>query len=470
MSADYLSPAQSASEMTDTFYADAVKNTSYIPGHLHHLSEVVEYGTTVLPDPNSITSTSASAEATTAPALAAKMLASAEKQVPRSPWRCIHAGHDASIARKGDWIRHMDKYHKPGLIAWICRMPNCGRHFETEALFRQHHAASHHCRRCTHADEARISAAPKLAFACGFTGCSTLCQDWETWRDHVRDHISAGAGIETWQYSTELRNLLRRGEIAALWEAHAQQQLGAEQGYQHFFHWQQESSISFKRHLEYNKLQNDLSHLITSIFAAAVSVRSRVAPSHTQEILMNNADNVSENNFGLRASIPHHQEPTPLQLAAFAVTCDWNKPNPSYQFSNQQDSRPTWNDPSSPSTFANSIYGTSWVNTESMEEPASHNSFATSTPDSPSQRNGGMWFPNMSSGKGDEPVAKFGLPENLAQYMSSTNTIESQHSPAKSSPSTSLTKKFSSIFRKPNHSRSGSDNSDHRMGGMQMNF
>jgi hypothetical protein len=462
---------QGAPEITDDFYADAMKNTSHVPGYFHPLSEIEEYGAMVLPDSNLDTLTSGPPQTTTAPELAAQILSSAPKQVPVSPWRCIYPGHNKSIARKGDWIRHMDKYHKPDLIAWSCRVPGCGRQFETEALFRQHHAASHHCRRsCTHADDARNPATPRLAFACGFTGCSALFPDWDNWRDHVRDHISTGTSVDAWQYSTELRNLLRRGEIAALWEAHAQQQLGTEQGYQHFFHWQPDSSANFKRQLEYSKLRDGVPHLVTSIFAAAVSVRSRVAPALAQNILTNNATNVSEHNFGLSSSVPSHQESNQLPVAAFAVTYDWSKPNPSYQFSNQQSSQSVWNDLSNPSTFGNATYGNPWMNTNSMEQQASHNSFASPTSDSPTQRNVGMWFPNMPSGKEDDPVAKFGFPENLATYMSPANTMESQHSRTKSSSSTSLTKKISSIFRKPNHSRSGSDNSDHRMGGMQMNI
>lgn len=434
-------------------YLDSYPDRSHLDAPLNQLTESDEFTAMDLSglDSDTMASPPTQTLSTTAPA------------TPFGP--CIYPGHDKVISRKGDWVRHMDKYHKPGSSAWRCNVPNCGHVSETEDLFRQHHSNAHRCRKCMHADECRIDAEAKLVFACGFTGCLLLFKTWNSFRDHVKEHIAAGTSVASWHYSTELRNLLRRGEIAALWDAYCRQQLGAEHGYLHIFHWQPETSAHFKRELEYGDLREQLPQLVIRIFLAADSVRSRVASTFTSNCDTSQISVTAHNNSFRQPPSASHQELSSLDVAAYAVACGWdtNANAPTFGFANSQNGNADWMDVSyvDTSNLQTDPGNQSWLDAAPAEDPASfYGPFPTAS-QAPK-----MYFPN---GVPQDPLAAFGFPEDIASMrISATKTMDSQHSRTKSSSSTSITKKLSSIFRKPTHSRSDSDNSDHRSVSMQM--
>jgi hypothetical protein len=398
----------------------------------------------------------------------------------RLTWRCIYAGHEKfTIARKGDWVRHMDKYHKPGLEAWDCSIRGCGRLFETEPLFRQHHALSHHCRRnCTHADQSRTPATRKLAYACGFIGCSSLFSDWTPWRDHVRDHLLSGTSIELWKHTVELRNLLRRREISALWEYHVMQQLGATEGYQPMFQWEPHSTAHLKRHLEYSDLRTDPQKLVTLIFEAAISVTSQtnspsmpltdIDPTFASSDLIADPTNLSEYNANFAPSAPYLDRASSQQAAANTISYDWDQQTPFYQPANHENNLDCANNFGHNVTdFDPNNYNPSLIDTEPKDEHASHTSVEPHRPEPISQRAPDFWYPKVPSTFPNEPVATYGLPAHATSSPTNTTKADPQCNRTKSSGTNSLTKKLSSIFsRKSMHSRSESDNSDRQMGGV----
>lgn len=382
---------------------------------------------------------------------------------PTAPFgSCVYPGHDkVMITRKGDWVRHMDKYHKPGPFAWRCKDSECGHIFETEDLFRQHHNTAHRCRKCTHADDCRIAISPKRAFACGFEGCLSLFKSWTPWRDHVKKHIangSYGTSVGPWEYSTELRNLLRREEIAALWDAYCLQQLGAQHGYIQTFHWEPETSAHLKRELEYGDVHDQAPELAIRIFRAAVGLRSS---SITSNHNMNHIPTTNNNNsFSQFLSEEAWQEPGSLEVAERDATSG----APAFGFANPQDGNASWADTAHMHTSTShfNLVSQSWLNETQTEDLSS---FVEPFP--VVQEPLKMYFPN---GLPQDPTAAYGFPEDAtAMHMVSGRTTNSQHSRTKSTSSTSMKTKLGRVFRKPGHSRSGSDNSDDRTLATQMN-
>ncbi|QDS74559.1 hypothetical protein FKW77_007971 [Venturia effusa] len=387
-------------------------------------------------------------------------------KMPAKPFGpCVYPGHNAVITRKGDWVRHMNLYHEPGDFAWKCNIQNCVQTLETKELFRQHHKEAHRCRRCTHVDECRIDASPKLAFACGFEGCIKLFKSWNLWRDHVKEHIEAGTSVDLWKYSTELRNLLRRGEISAQWDAYCLQQLGGDLGYTYVFHWEPETSSRFKRELEYTDLREQVPQLVLGIFHAAVSLHSRIASPIMSSQTIDQISTIPDSIVLEQTTFEGQQEPSFLDVAADAIAHEW-EPNASasaFGLASTYNENATWTGPLDSSSFPNNLSDEPWLNVAPAEGPESVVEPFPSAFEPPK-----MYFPN---GVPQDPFTTFGSTEDAAvMRVSSTKTWDSQHSRNKSTSSSSITQKLSSIFRRPNHSRADSNNSNPHTVSMQMNF
>jgi hypothetical protein len=377
----------------------------------------------------------------------------------------------------------MDRYHKPGPNAWECQQKGCERQFETELLFRQHHASDHRCRRsCMHADQSKTSVPLKLAFACGFEGCTGLFNNWDNWRDHVRDHLWSGASVSSCQYTVEFRNLLRRREISSLWNSRVEQQRRAPQGYQQGFLWEPSTSSHLKKHLEFSSLHCEREELVDYIFRAGV----RAPPQREQRELQQQLAHSTNINLPLTSlstttdfSIPESNAVQSLTMSnlagdssfqAPAYDVSYNLDQFSFQFTTQQPQTsfdPMVNSgPGLASDFAQSPFPPSWSDDEAMNlhAPSTNNIPHELENQSGPQRD--FWYPNVPN----DPLAAYGLPPDATNPHVSSSKVETQHTRTKSSGTNSLAKKISGYFssgRKSTHSRSDSDNSDQRMGGMQ---
>jgi hypothetical protein len=395
----------------------------------------------------------------------------------QGPLYCPYPGHEKSkFKRKGDWKDHMDSYHKPGLIAWGCRLNGCERRFETVVLFRQHHASEHHCRRgCTHADESEIPVPPKLAFACGFLGCSSLLTTWDNWRDHVRDHLLRGSHLSSWDYSTEFRNLLRREDISSFWDLYVKLQLGAMEGPRHIFKWEPSITSELKKHLEFSLPLHGPEQLVDDIFLASLAVHSQTdcqtqqtpqadirSSLPTLSIAAKDTFLIPESNAVLSLS-SSDLTGDDLQSAAFTATYDPN--HASFQYKPQQPSFQQIADTGLEHSagFGHVGYDPSWEHTETMNPQSSSTSLSRPGFENQSSPHRAMdfWYPGLPN----DPVATYGLPPNTLA------NVDQQHARSKSASKNSLGKKISGYFsssgRKPSHSRSDSDGSDQRMGGVQ---
>jgi hypothetical protein len=405
---------------------------------------------------------------------------------------CPLPGHEKkTFKRKGDWKAHMDEFHKPSLTAWkcqLCQQKGCERQFETERLFRQHHAMDHRCRRnCTHADESKVTAPPRLAFACGFEGCAGLLTNWENWLGHVLGHFQSGSNVPLWKYTVEFRNLLRRPEISLLWDLHVEQQLRASQGYQQVFLWEPRTSSHLKELLEVSNLHSPREELFKHIFCAAISTSPRVPrrehqqePVHSNTIDMPltsldavNDYSVPESNAVQLLTMSNLARDNSFEAPAFNISCNTNQYPPQFQFTNQIPFNPMANSaPSLALDYSQIHYDPLWNDDEAMDiHTPSTNLVQTGIENQAvPERVPDFWYPNVPTNVPDDPLAAYGLPPNATSFQDEPPTkADQQHARTKSSSKPSLGKKISGYFssgRKSSHSHCDSDSSDQRMGGM----
>ncbi|KAE9973310.1 hypothetical protein BLS_003649 [Venturia inaequalis] len=364
------------------------------------------------------------------------------------PMSCLFPGHSKTFKRKGDWKSHMDDFHKPGPVVWHCEEEACEDRFETKLLFQQHHTSIHKCgRTCTHADRAQRPSSPKLAFACGFECREGLFSQWETWRDHVREHLLRGSHPSDWSYTIEIRNLLRRKEISPLWESYIANHCAISEGHEPIFKWDADNKTSFlKQQLEFGSLRQNGEHLIKQVILAGVRVQSGTefcnqlllpvnasSPTATTNFYM-----VPESNAAELLSSPDLMNGNAFQSPAYRSS--YNTDQSSFQFSNFL----------SPSAIPEETAGGSaWTVPEVMDSGTLSAELAQ-----PSFEYRDFWYPSVHPNAPDVPVATYGLPLDVA------DSLHSQQEPR--SKLADMWSKISS-GRKSSHSRTGSDGSDHRM-------
>lgn len=382
-----------------------------------------------------------------------------------TPISCPFPGHEKStFKRKGDWKSHMDDFHRPGPVAWLCQEERCKRRFETKLLFQQHHTSFHHCgRTCTHADRSQRPVSPKLAFACGFECYAGLFSQWEAWRDHVREHLLGGSHPSAWSYTIEIRNLLRRKEINSLWQSYVTNHCAIAEGHEHIFDWEPNTTSDLKEQLEFGNLRQNREHLVEQIVLAAVRVQSQAEFRNQLSLPVDAASStttansymVPESNAVQSLSSSDFMRGNAFQLPAYRAS--YNPDQLSFQFGAQQPSLGHAINTFLPSsaTPEEAADDSAWILPEGM-----NSDLLSAELVQPSPEYIDFWYPSVHPNAPDVPVATYGLPLDV------TDSLNSQQETRSKSSSKSMWKKISS-GRKTTHSRSGFDGSDHRMEDMQ---
>lgn len=193
-------------------------------------------------------------------------------------WFCVFDEHrDKSFGKRSDWKKHMNGFHEPGKIAWLCPERDCRQIFVQDSNFCQHHRLQHACRKpCKHANGAKKRIPLRRAFACGYQSCQSLLFSWDEWRDHVARHMENGMTISQWQYNTLLRNLLRRPEVHPYWEAHVAGQVFP-YNISARFNWRLRNTTLLKWQLEYNDeadLKKNAKAIVLQAYETGLEVRS----------------------------------------------------------------------------------------------------------------------------------------------------------------------------------------------------
>lgn len=122
---------------------------------------------------------------------------------------------DLKFCRKGDWKRHERAFHEPEK-RWQC--PDCNAYFNVETRFTHHHRKNHSCKKCDHANEAKMELPRKVAWGCGFCcRADVSLTSWELRCDHIAAHFKAGQVKDDWRFTNVVLGLLK---LSTAWKSY----------------------------------------------------------------------------------------------------------------------------------------------------------------------------------------------------------------------------------------------------------
>jgi hypothetical protein len=176
---------------------------------------------------------------------------------------------DESFQERDDWQNHEDLQHERQYF-WCCPSPGCDKVFNSAADFTAHHARSHACHRCSHADDIRRPLPSKRSWGCGFDQCKRYFDSWDQRCDHVAAHFEQLAAMDDdhlvacpseWKYANMLRNLLRQPDIREAYKRMLVSFHGADKFFWPKMRWHPSNTVELLRKLEYRDFREGVQEI-----------------------------------------------------------------------------------------------------------------------------------------------------------------------------------------------------------------
>ncbi|KAM0272290.1 hypothetical protein ACHAQH_008715 [Verticillium albo-atrum] len=223
-----------------------------------------------------------------------------------------------TCTRKNDLKRHIEDFHNVN-AQWFCRHRGCQMVFDWQAAYKTHLKTAHGGSRMS-LDEAKVNLCQQVVFACGFENCPQVYEAqnddnaaavFKEYVSHVVKHFDEGSNSGEWTYSARIRNLLRQGQVAPVWNESAAWNEGA----QSKLVWNPQTSGILRKRLESRHI-GDIKLLIQ--YAYILGTDSNTHRNFREDFVTPVSDTCQQNIPGHKIKMRQPSIPVPPQEDPFS--------------------------------------------------------------------------------------------------------------------------------------------------------